>query len=129
MSKSLLQICLEEAMKSNESLLPPELKKAAKLKKRGKIAESNKITKDYFDNIDKKQIEAKQDEKDRKLKVGKYDPKNIHLGTCRSCEGSIVERIKYKDSNPGLIGPGNRIPIHDCYYCKSCGLMYAFVPA
>ena len=71
-----------------------------------------------------------QDEREKRTRTGKYDPKNILLGKCRVCtDGDVVEKLKQRESHPGLIGRGNTLYwVHDYYYCKSCGLMYAFPP-
>ena len=78
----------------------------------------------------KEREEREQDERDKRNYTGKYDPKNNPVGRCRVCpDGDVIMKLKTVESNPGLIGPGNKhYKVLDCYHCNSCGLMYAFPP-
>lgn len=68
------------------------------------------------------------DEKDKKNRTGKYDPINIKLTNCRICSGDVVQRLRWSRScNPRIGGPSDSHRVHDCYFCKSCGIQYAFV--
>lgn len=74
-----------------------------------------------------KEVELKcRDDEDKKNRVGKYDPENIPLGRCRICNGDVVERLKWKQNGEMRIGgPSNSYRVRDCFYCKTCGIVYA----
>jgi len=120
----------KEAKFDPYAFLAPELREAKMLEE----SDPNKafeIREAYFVKFRKERAEEEADQKAKKNRTGKYDPVNFPLGMCRNtaCFGDIVAKDKWVSSGEMRIGgPSNSFRTHDCYYCKSCGAMYAFIP-
>jgi hypothetical protein len=109
--------------------LPRELAEAQVLEKTDP-AKAQEIRDAYWTKFRKEKEERDADERAKKNRTGKYDPINFPLGTCRVCnEESIVAKDKWVSTGEMRIGgPSNQFRAHDCFYCKSCGIKYQFVP-
>lgn len=74
--------------------------------------------------------ERQKDEEDRHARRGKYDPKNIVLGTCRLCSGDLVEKVNARQLGDIKYGAKIRIAyVSDGFYCKRCGVRLEFIPS
>lgn len=123
---------LKEMLKKDpDCLLAPELRRAKQVEKTDP-EEAKRIRKAFWDEADRLQKQKEKDNHDRRNRVGKYDPENIPLGKCRVCKtGDIVEKLKWESSHStyrigGPASPSYRVHVH--FYCKGCGLVYAFAP-
>lgn len=88
-----------------------------------------KELKKWRENLQSDVKDHLRDESDKKALSGKYDPQNIVLGACRVCPGDIVQKVTRTLMHPDRIGGHNEsVAQHSHFYCKSCGIMYEFVP-
>lgn len=119
----------EAAKRDPLSLLHPELRAARELEKTDPEG-AKKITDAFWEKARKEMEERRKDEEAKKNRTGKYDPVNISLGKCKVCNEDVVERLKWHyHGEMRFGGPSNAVRVHDCYYCKGCGVMYAFPPS
>lgn len=114
----------------DDAWVDPELREINELRKTGKKKKADKLEREHWLRKEEERKAAEADERDKRNRTGKYDPKNNPVGRCRVCpDGDVIEKLKTVQSNPGLISPGNKhYKVHDYYHCNSCGLMYAFPP-
>jgi hypothetical protein len=121
---------LAELLKDDpDFFLAPELREAKKLEKTDS-EKAHEIREAYWVKFREEKRLREQDEKDKKNRTGKYDPINTPLGKCRVCvDGDVVQRLKWESHGEMRFGgPSNSFRVHDCYFCKTCGIVYAFPP-
>lgn len=127
--KSPLAGLMEAAKDDPYFFLAPELREAKMLEKTDP-EKARQITEAYWKKFHEDREAEEADAKAKRNRTGKYDPINFPLGQCRVCgDGDVVERLTWSHNcNPRIGGPSDSFRVHDCYYCKSCGIQYAFVP-